>query len=152
MNPVARRMSSLEAKASLARSSEAPRKPSRLVSVVRIDARMCGGMKAATTMTNGKKDTNALPARATLRSTNSVSSMRSQTRQGSRCCAHSMPASTRTRVAAIERWARVGSSAMSDRRGLGRVGHLQRQLPREPQRADGGDGDADQGQPERLDL
>ena len=48
-----------------------------------IDERMRSGTKAATTITSGKNETNAFPASATLRSTNSISSMRSHTRQSS---------------------------------------------------------------------
>ena len=48
-----------------------------------IDERMRSGTKAATTITSGKNETNAFPASATLRSTNSISSMRSHTRQRS---------------------------------------------------------------------
>ena len=48
-----------------------------------IDVRMSSGTKAATMITVGKNETNALAASATLRSTNSISSMRSQTRQSS---------------------------------------------------------------------
>ncbi len=44
-------------------------------------------MKAATTMMSGKNEMNALPARAMLRSTNSVSSIRSQTFHSSVCSA-----------------------------------------------------------------
>ena len=57
--------------------------PSRAVTAVIIDERMRSGANAATTITSGKKDTNAFPASATLRSTNSISSMRSHTRHRS---------------------------------------------------------------------
>ena len=77
--PVARRMSLAEAKACLAVANAAPVIPSRCVTVVKIDARRPGGMNAATTITSGKNETNALPAKATPRSTNSISSSRSHT-------------------------------------------------------------------------
>ena len=60
--------------------------PSRAVTAVMIDERMRSGANAATTITSGKNETNAFPASATLRSTNSISSMRSHTRQRSRRC------------------------------------------------------------------
>ena len=41
--------------------------------VEKIDALIPGGTKAATTIPSGKNKTKALPARATLRSTNSIS-------------------------------------------------------------------------------
>jgi hypothetical protein len=44
-----------------------------------MDIRRRAGTKAATTMMSGKNEMNALPARAMLRSMNSVSSIRSQT-------------------------------------------------------------------------
>jgi hypothetical protein len=75
--PVARRMSSAEANACWTVASEPPVMPRRWVSVVKMDLRRRGGTKAATTMMSGKNETNALPARAMLRSTNSVSSIRS---------------------------------------------------------------------------
>ena len=81
--PVAFRMSSADAKALLASSSASPRMPSRDVRAVMIDERMRSGTKAATTITSGKNETKAFPASATLRSTNSISSMRSHTRQRS---------------------------------------------------------------------
>ena len=79
--PVALRMSSAEENASFAVTSAAPPIPSRCVRVEKIDARTCGGVDEATTITRGKNETNALPASATLRSTNSISSMRSHARQ-----------------------------------------------------------------------
>ena len=79
-SPVAFRMSSDDAKASLASASASPRMPSRAVTLVMIDDRMRSGTKAATTITSGKNETNAFPASATLRSTNSISSIRSHTR------------------------------------------------------------------------
>ena len=81
--PVALRTSSDDAKASLAIASASPRRPSRAVTAVMIDERMRSGTNAATTITSGKNETNALPASATLRSMNSISSMRSHTRQRS---------------------------------------------------------------------
>jgi hypothetical protein len=50
--------------------------PSGAVTVVMIDERIGSGAKAATTITSGKNETKAFPASATLRSTNSISSMR----------------------------------------------------------------------------
>ncbi len=81
--PVALRMSSAEANASFAVTSAAPPIPSRCVRVEKIDVRTRCGANEATTITSGKNETNALPASATLRSTNSISSMRSHTRQSS---------------------------------------------------------------------
>src|SRR5215475_7464798 len=52
-----------------------------------MDMRRCEGRKAATTMMSGKNEMNALPARAMLRSTNSVSSIRSHTFHSSVCSA-----------------------------------------------------------------
>ncbi len=48
-----------------------------------MDDRIRSGTKAATTITSGKNETKAFPASAMLRSTNSISSMRSHTRQRS---------------------------------------------------------------------
>ena len=84
--PVACRTSSDDANASLASVSASPRTPSRAVTAVMSDERMLSGTKAATTITSGKNETKAFPASATLRSTNSISSMRSHTRQRSRRC------------------------------------------------------------------
>ena len=84
MKLVASRTSSDEAKAVCASVNASPSKPKRFVRVLRIESRTPSGMKAAMTMTRGKNDTNALPASAMLRSTNSISSMRSHTRQSSR--------------------------------------------------------------------
>jgi hypothetical protein len=78
-NPVARRTSFALVKEDFAVTRACPWMPSRDVTVVRIDVRIPCGMKAATTMTTGKKDTKAFAANATLRSTNSISSIRSQT-------------------------------------------------------------------------
>ena len=94
--------SSEDWKADLASSSDSPLTPRRVVSVSKIDARVRAGMNAATTITSGKNDTKALPARATLRSTNSVSSMRSQTCQKIVFSAHVRPVSTRRRAAGDE--------------------------------------------------
>src|SRR6478672_1930636 len=77
--PVARRTSPADANALLAECSAEPVIPRRCVRVVNTDDRIPDGRKAATTMIRGKNDTNALPASATLRSTNSVSSMRAHT-------------------------------------------------------------------------
>ena len=74
---------------------QAPPTPSLSVMVVKIDSRMLCGMNAATTMTSGKNETNALPASATLRSTNSISSMRSHTCQSRERCARSRTAVNR---------------------------------------------------------
>ena len=95
--PVAFFTSSDDWKADLASSSDGPLTPRRVVRVSKIDARVRGGMNAATTITSGKNDTNALPASATLRSTNSISSMRSQTCQKIVFSAHVRPVSTRRR-------------------------------------------------------
>jgi len=79
--PVARR--TLEAVVNALRkiSRPEPDRPERWASVPAIAARTAGGANAATTMTAGKNDTNALAASAMPRSMNSFSSMRSQTRQ-----------------------------------------------------------------------
>ena len=81
--PVACRTSSDDANASLASVSASPSDAEPDVTVVMIDERMRSGTNAATTITSGKNETNAFPASATLRSTNSISSMRSHTRQRS---------------------------------------------------------------------
>ena len=60
-----------------------PLRPKRRVMASTIDDRMPSGRNAATTMTSGKNETNAFPASATLRSRNSISSMRSHTFQAS---------------------------------------------------------------------
>ena len=73
------------ANACFASPSAGPVTPRRWVSVEKIALRRLAGTKAATTMMSGKNETKALPARATLRSTNSFSSSRSQTCQ-SRVC------------------------------------------------------------------
>src|SRR5580704_4364504 len=52
-----------------------------------MDMRRCEGRKAATTIMSGKNEMNALPARAMLRSMNSVSSIRSHTFHTSVCSA-----------------------------------------------------------------
>src|SRR5690348_6437388 len=52
-----------------------------------MDMRRCAGTKAAMTMRSGKNETNALPARAMLRSMNSVSSIRSHIFHSSVCSA-----------------------------------------------------------------
>ena len=70
--PVALRMSSAEENASFAVTSAAPPMPSRCVRVEKIDVRTRCGANEATTITSGKNETNALPASATLRSTNSI--------------------------------------------------------------------------------
>ena len=104
--PVARRMSFADANAFLATVSASPETPRRLVTVVKIDARMSAGANAATTITNGKNETNALPARATLRSTNCDSSIRSHTRQTSVCSAHARSRATSIRICST-RWPMV---------------------------------------------
>ena len=81
--PVALRTSSEDANASRAIASASPRMPSLAVMVVRIADRMRWGTKAVTTITSGKNETNAFPASAMLRSMNSISSIRSHTRQRS---------------------------------------------------------------------
>ena len=60
-----------------------------------MDARIRSGTNAAMTITSGKNETKAFPASATLRSTNSISSMRSHTRQMSSRSNHVRPASIR---------------------------------------------------------
>ena len=65
-----------------------PCRPSLAASAVMIEVRVRSGRKAATTITNGKKATNAFPASATLRSTNSTSSKRSQIRHSSILSSH----------------------------------------------------------------
>ena len=79
--PVARLMSSDDANAPLTVWRPSPLNPSRCVSVLRIESRTDDGAKAATTTRAGNSETNALAASATLRSTNSFSSNRSQIRQ-----------------------------------------------------------------------
>ena len=71
--------------------------------VVKIEVRTPGGMNAATTTTSGKNDTNALPARATLRSTNSISNIRSHTCHNNVRCARWRDASIRWRSLASRR-------------------------------------------------
>src|SRR5690348_7896240 len=80
-------MSSAEANACWTVTSEAPVMPSRRVTVVRMDMRRCAGTKAAMTMMSGKNEPDALPARAMLRSTNSVSSIQSHILHSSVCSA-----------------------------------------------------------------
>jgi hypothetical protein len=96
-------MSPAEANACLTVASAAPLMPRRCVTVVKMDMRRCLGMKAATTMMSGKNEMNALPARAILRSTNSVSSIRSQTFHSSVCSARPRMTWTRLRSSSNER-------------------------------------------------
>ena len=110
--PVARRMSSLEVKASRTMTSACPPIPRRCVRVDRIDDRVRGGTKAATTITNGKNETNALPASATLRSTNSTSNMRSHARPRTVRRIQSRSDSIRARAWATGRRVDLGSSAI----------------------------------------
>ena len=65
--------------------------------VLMIDARTACGAKAATTIKAGKSEMNALAASATLRSTNSFSSTRSQIFQKIERSAHSWTGSNRWR-------------------------------------------------------
>ena len=99
--PVAVRMSSDEANACRAVVSASPRMPNRAVTVTMIEARVRSGTKAATTITSGKNETNALPASATLRSTNSTSSKRSQTRQKSSRSSRSRSPATVVRASMV---------------------------------------------------
>src|SRR5207248_6554993 len=96
-SPVARRTSSDEANACRAVASDLPLKPNRDVIVVKIELRVLDGASAGTTMTTGKNETNAFAANATLRSTNSISSKRSQTRHTIVRSADARTASTRPR-------------------------------------------------------
>src|SRR4051794_13692296 len=81
MTPVALRTSDDVAKALLTALSDSPLTPARREMVDCTEVRTDAGKKAVTTMTAGKRETKALAPRATLRSTNSFSSRRSQTRQ-----------------------------------------------------------------------
>jgi hypothetical protein len=65
-----------------------------------MEVRVPSGRKAATTITNGKKETNAFPAGATLRSTNSTSSRRSQIRHSTERSSHVLMAGLRPRALA----------------------------------------------------
>ena len=81
-----------------------------------IDVRMSWETKAATMITVGKNETNALAASATLRSTNSISSMRSHTRQSSRRSSHAVrtdlqPAAVWCPLSAVISCAEFGSCA-----------------------------------------
>ena len=92
---MARRTSSAEANASLTDVSPEPDSPYRTCIEVRMSVRIRCGAKAATTMMSGNRDTNALEANATLRSTNSFSSSRSHTRHTMVPSAQSWTVSTR---------------------------------------------------------
>ena len=82
----------------------APLNPARRVMVWMIELRTCSGANAATTMSAGNSDTNALAASATLRSTNSFSSTRSQICQRIERSTHSWTGSNRRRMRVAARF------------------------------------------------